>query len=311
MIIIKGNSSRVCHKPRKFLHFIHFFFLFPSMDPIIFLLLILTSFCSYPLVLIAQSPTISKISVVGVVYCDTCSNNIFSKQSYFLPGVEVHIECKFRATTPKTSEQISFSVNRTTDQYGVYKLEIPSVDGINCVDGSAIVSLCQASLIGSSSSTSCNVPFLKSTTSEISVKSKQDNQCIYTLSALSYKPPQRNTTLCGTSTSSLDSSKFYFPYLPPYVFPWPPFPSIPFPPITPIPSSIPSLPFPFPPTPPYVFSPPPFNLGDPTTWVPYIPSISHPPPPPPPPAFNLGDPRSWIPHASSSPPNIPQNHNNP
>ncbi|XP_019455014.1 PREDICTED: uncharacterized protein LOC109356132 [Lupinus angustifolius] len=187
------------------------------MAPIIFITL-LTSFFSYPFVLIAQSSTISKINVVGTVYCDTCSTTIFSKESYFLPGAEVHIQCKFRATTPKSSEQIMLSVNRTTDQYGVYKLDVPSVDGINCLDGSAIVSLCQASLIGTSYS-SCNVPFLKSTTSEISVKSKQDNQCIYTLSALSYKPPQKNTTLCATSTTTLDSSKFYFP--------WPPFPSTP------------------------------------------------------------------------------------
>lgn len=244
-------------------------------------------------------------------------NKHYISNSFFQSGVEVHIQCRFRATSPKTSEQISFSVNRTTDQYGMYRLDIPSVDGVNCVEGSAIVSLCQASLIGSSSS-SCNVPFIKSTASEISVKSKQDHLCIYTLSGLSYKPPQKNTTLCGTtSTSTLESSKFYFPYLPPYGFP--PFPSIPLPPITPFPSSIPfpSLPFPFPslpplpPTPPSHFFPPlspPFNLGDPTTWVPHIPSLSHPPPPPPP-AFNLGDPRTWIPHVSPSPPQIPQNQN--
>lgn len=211
-------------------------------------------------------------------------------------GVEVHIQCRFRATSPKTSEQISFSVNRTTDQYGVYKLDIPSVDGVNCMDGSTIVSLCQATLISSSTST-CNVPFLKSTTRQISVKSKQDNLCVYTLSGLSYKPPQKNTTLCGHDQqlqlpNSLNSSKCYFPW-----------PQLPFPPLQSMPP-IPSLPFPFPQFPPTTsttFPPPPFNLQDPTTWVPRIPSLSHPPP-----AFNLGDPSTWIPHIPPSPPNIPQ-----
>ncbi|QCE12992.1 sulfated surface glycoprotein 185 [Vigna unguiculata] len=248
------------------------------MDQFLIFLLFVTSLFTSPFVLIAQTPTpiISHISVVGAVYCDTCSTSTFSKHSYFLQGVEVHIQCRFRATSPKTSEQISFSVNRTTDQNGVYKLEIPSVDGVNCMDGSAIVSLCQASLISSSTPT-CNVPFLKSTTREISVKSKQDNMCVYTLSGLSFKPPQKNTTLCGHhQNEQLSSAKFFFPWppqLPPFP-PLPPFPSFPFPPL-PFPTSppIPSLPFPFPqyrPTP-SAFSPPAFNLGDPSTWIPHIP----------------------------------------
>lgn len=33
-----------------------------------------------------QPRTYSQITVMGLVYCDTCSNNSFSKHSYFLPG---------------------------------------------------------------------------------------------------------------------------------------------------------------------------------------------------------------------------------
>ncbi|WJX80516.1 hypothetical protein P8452_63504 [Trifolium repens] len=175
------------------------------MDPIGFFLLLTSLLFSYPFVLIAQSPTTTTtISVVGFVYCDTCSTGTFSKHSYFLPGVEVHIDCRFRATSPKTNEQISFSVNRTTDREGAYKLDVPSVDGINCESGmdgdnSQIVSLCEASLIGTSSSSSysCNVPFLKSTRSS-EVTKEENNLCIYSLGSLSYKPPEDmiNTTLC-------------------------------------------------------------------------------------------------------------------
>ncbi|OAY34257.1 leucine-rich repeat extensin-like protein 3 [Manihot esculenta] len=302
------------------------------MTPII--LLLLATFVAHPFSLLAQPANpISRISVVGVVYCDSCSTNSFSRHSYFLPGVDVHIQCTFKANAPKTAEQINFSVNRTTDRYGIYNLEIPKIEGVDCVDGSAIQSLCQASLIKSSSS-ACNVPGLKTTTNEISVKSKQDTHCIYSLNALSYKPAKRNDTLCGNRKqgtelpSSLNSSKFFLPYFPPYGFPWPtlpplpfpplpPYPTLPFPPLPPYPTlpfpplpPLPSLPFPFPPLPPIpptppLFQPPPppaFNLGDPRTWIPHIPSFS----PPPPPAFNLGDPRTWIPHIPSfSPPPPP------
>lgn len=304
------------------------------------ILLALALLFVHPLSLIAK-PTnpVSHITVVGVVYCDMCSSNTFSRHSYFLPGADVQIQCKFKANSPKTREQIAFSVNRTTDHHGVYKLEIPTVDGVNCVEGLAVTSMCQASLIGSSSS-ACNVPALKVTSNVVSVKSKQDNLCIYNLNALSYKPSKKNTSLCGNQQellSSLNSSKCFFPLFPPSGFSWPPFPNLPFPPLPnlpplpplptlpplpelpPFPSfpfpplpfqNPPPLPFPFPRLPPFpptpsLFSPPPppaSNLRDPRTWTPNIPSAS-----PPPPAFNLGDPKTWIPYTPPSPPNSPQN----
>ncbi|GMN57464.1 hypothetical protein TIFTF001_026576 [Ficus carica] len=139
----------------------------------------------------------SQIIVMGFVYCDICSNNTFSKHSYFLPGAEVRIECMFKAMSPRTAEQISFSVNRTTNRYGVYKLEIPAIDGIKCAeDSSKISSSCQASLIWSSCS-SCNVPGFKDTSDQIVVKSKGANLCIYSLHALSFRPSKKEISLCG------------------------------------------------------------------------------------------------------------------
>lgn len=121
---------------------------------------------------------------------------------WYTSGVEVHIECRFRASSPRSNEQISFSGNRTTDRNGAYKLDIPSVDGDNCkssMDGgnSEIVTLCEASLIGTSSSSySCNVPFIKSTRSSEILK-RDNNLCVYSLGSLSYKPPIINTPLCS------------------------------------------------------------------------------------------------------------------
>lgn len=310
------------------------------MDPTISLLLLLflTSFFTNLFGLTAEALTsVTRITVVGAVYCDTCLSNSVSKHSYFLPGVDVHLQCKFRAVAPKMAEQMAFSVNRTTDKYGVYRLEIPSVDGINCVDGMTMQSFCQASLIGSSS-TVCNVPGLRTTSEEISVKSKQDNLCIFSLNALSYRPMKKNESLCGNKKEKipdpLTSSKFFLPFFPPYSLPFPfpplpPFPSFPLPPLPPLPPvpyfplptcpNPPSLPFPFPPLPPLLPSPPsppppstpppppPFSLNDPRTWIPYVSPFSPPPPPPlSPPPFSLSDPRTWIPHVPPfSPPPPP------
>ncbi|XP_028771405.1 major pollen allergen Ole e 1 [Neltuma alba] len=137
-----------------------------------------------------------EITVMGFVYCDICSNNSFSRHSYFLPGAEVRIDCVFKALSAKTEEQISVSVNRTTNKYGMYKLEIPSVDGVRCAEDSELVSSCQANLIGSSTS-ACNVPGHRTTSDEIAIKVRRANLCIYSLNALNFRPTKRDITLCG------------------------------------------------------------------------------------------------------------------
>ncbi|PIA50981.1 hypothetical protein AQUCO_01100062v1 [Aquilegia coerulea] len=278
------------------------------------IVLILLCLCTHSLCkeVVHPSRSTSNITVMGFVYCDICSNNTFTRHSYFLPGVKVHINCKFNAISATTTEQISFSVNRTTDKYGIYKMEIPSVEGIECAEGVSVQSSCEARLITSSSS-SCNVPGLTTTSDQSAFKLKQDNVCFYSLNALNYRPPGRDVSLCGKYkegiSDSINSAKFFLPYYPPYGFPWPPFPqfppfpnfpfppfqSFPFPPLPPFPSfpfppisfpqpPPPSLPFPFPPLPhlpplpPLTQSPPSFSL------------------PPPPPSFNLGDPRTWTPY---------------
>ncbi|CAA7039893.1 unnamed protein product [Microthlaspi erraticum] len=222
----------------------------------------------------------SRITVVGVVYCDTCSINTFSRQSYFLQGVEVHVSCRFKASSPKTAEEVNISVNRTTNRNGVYKLEIPHVDGIDCVDGIAIASQCSAKLLKTSDdNVGCNIPVFQTATNEVSVKSKQDRVCIYSLSALSYKPSHRNTTLCGggkrhrrrekeeeEKEKKFRESKFFWPYMPPYWFPWPsnlpPLPTLP---------TLPSFPFPSLPFGNPNPALPAFDWRDPMTWIPYLP----------------------------------------
>ncbi|MFS8029091.1 hypothetical protein Hanom_Chr16g01518261 [Helianthus anomalus] len=88
-----------------------------AMNPTFLLLLLLLFLLVSPL----HAQSASHITVTGSVFCDVCYDNSFTKHSYFLPGVDVHLQCKFQANAPKTktSEQITFSVNTTTNRYGV------------------------------------------------------------------------------------------------------------------------------------------------------------------------------------------------
>ena len=107
---------------------------------------------------------------------------------------------------------------------------VPEVDGVDCVKGT-IELVCLASLIRSSYP-ACNVPGLKMSTDVISLKSKQNNLCIYSMNALSYRPSKKNATFCGKQKEELqisfNSSKFFLPHFgPPNGFPWPTLPNMP------------------------------------------------------------------------------------
>lgn len=58
-----------------------------SMASIIAILVIIGLFLAKPLTARSSRHSHSRITVVGAVYCDTCSRNAFSKHSYFLPGI--------------------------------------------------------------------------------------------------------------------------------------------------------------------------------------------------------------------------------
>ncbi|KAG2391584.1 uncharacterized protein HKW66_Vig0126550 [Vigna angularis] len=79
---------------------------------------------------------------------------------------------------------------------GMYKLEIPLVDGVKCAEDYVVVSSCQASLIGSSSA-ACNVPGYRTTSNVIAIKARKANLCIYSFNALTFRPSKRDITLCG------------------------------------------------------------------------------------------------------------------
>ncbi|KAL1210104.1 hypothetical protein V5N11_010678 [Cardamine amara subsp. amara] len=138
----------------------------------------------------------AEVTVMGFVYCDVCSNNSFSRHSYFMPGVEVRIVCRFKAASSTTQETITFSANRTTNEFGLYKVAITSLD---CADVDSLASSCQASLIGrrSFSDSSCNVAGYRSTADQVVFKSQRSNSCVYGFNALNFRPFKKDLALCG------------------------------------------------------------------------------------------------------------------
>ncbi|TVU08796.1 hypothetical protein EJB05_42211 [Eragrostis curvula] len=168
----------------------------------------------------------NNITVVGSVYCDACSNNTFSKHSFFLKGARVLIQCNFKVNST-TSEQLSLEAERTTDQNGVYKLDVPPVDGFACREGHELRSACRATLVRSSSA-ACNVPGMGgSSTQHIALRSRATNACFLNLNALNFRPAKRDGALChgGNGGDAFGSSLFFWPFLPLF---WPPF-RLPFP----------------------------------------------------------------------------------
>ncbi|XP_020592162.1 uncharacterized protein LOC110032756 [Phalaenopsis equestris] len=164
----------------------------------------------------------TNITIIGSVFCDACSENTFSNHSYFMPGVEVLIQCKF-AVNSKSVDEISVTAERTTDNFGVYKLDIPPVEGFQCRQGLEIKSFCRASLIQSSSS-SCSIPGTQSSTAHVAIKYKARDICILNLNTLNFHPVKRDNTLCGADEgkrpANLGISYCFWPFFPTFGFPW-------------------------------------------------------------------------------------------
>ncbi|URE36531.1 Pollen proteins Ole e I like [Musa troglodytarum] len=197
----------------------------PAIFVAVFALLHTTSLC-----LEADPKPVSNVTVMGTVFCDACANNNFSRHGYFLEGVKVRVQCALRVNATAAGE-MRVAVDRTTDRFGVYELDIPPVDGFECREGRGVDSFCRASLVESPSSL-CDVPGLSSSTEHVAVRGGEGRLCLYNLNALNYRPSKKDADLCGddgeSSPSSANSLLFFWP---PFGFPWPfaPPPSFPWP----------------------------------------------------------------------------------
>ncbi|XP_068669163.1 pistil-specific extensin-like protein [Aristolochia californica] len=261
----------------------------------------------------------SSAIVIGTVYCDTCFHQQVSKNSHFISGALVAVECG-----PESKPIFRNEVK--TNEHGQFKVPLPFSVGKHIKQ----IKRCSVKLI-SSSEPYCSVAS-RATSTSLNLKSRKQGVHILTAGFFSFKP-LKQPDLCYQKPSpatspTVKSSKAFLPYpdptfppvnqnplipnLPPLQIP--PLPQLPnLPNLPPLPNlgsltkppggpavsekitssnENPDQPTFFIPTPPIPFvpSPPPFGLPPNPFQPPTPPLINLPPPPlltqsPPPPSL--------------------------
>ncbi|KAK7381206.1 hypothetical protein VNO78_33737 [Psophocarpus tetragonolobus] len=195
--------------------------------------------------------------VVGTVFCDTCFHQEFSTKSHFISGALVEVECKVGNSAPTFKKEVK------TNEHGEFKVKLP----FKVWKHAKIIKGCTFKLI-SSSEPHCAVASF-STSSSVSLKTRNQGENIFSAGSFSFKPiekPQfcnhnslalgKTRVLKSIPTESSDKSQSDNSLTKDTFFPFPPlpFPPFPFPPIP----MLPPLPFlpPFPFLPPNPFQPP-------------------------------------------------------
>ncbi|OAY56964.1 formin-2 [Manihot esculenta] len=199
--------------------------------------------------------------VVGTVYCDTCFQEDFSKNSHFISGASVSVECKDENSKPSFRREVK------TDEHGEFKVHLP----FSVSKHVRKIKRCSVKLL-SSSEPYCAVAST-ATSSSLRLKSRKEGIHIFSAGFFSFKP-QKQPNLCNqkpsiqtsrefnaqkTSTSSIPSfgdPAFPPPLQDPAVPDLPPLPLLPklpplpeLPPLPPLPG-LPNIPFPPVPSPP-------------------------------------------------------------
>ncbi|XP_048327217.2 proline-rich protein 4 [Ziziphus jujuba] len=132
--------------------------------------------------------------VVGTVYCDTCFQQDFSKDSHFISGASVAVECK-----DGTSNETSFRKEVKTDNHGEFKVQLPFSIGkhVKKIEG------CSVKLI-SSSEPYCAVAST-ATKSSLHLKSRKQGIHIFSAGFFTFKP-LKQPNLCNQKPS-IENSK--------------------------------------------------------------------------------------------------------
>ncbi|WCJ25525.1 Pollen Ole e 1 allergen and extensin family protein [Euphorbia peplus] len=249
--------------------------------------------------------------VVGTVYCDTCFHQEFSKNSHFIPGASVEVECKDETSKPSFRQRVK------TNEKGEFRVHLPFSVGKHVKR----IKKCSVKLLNSSEPY-CAVAST-ATSSLLRLKSRKEGIHIFSAGFFTFKP-EKQPILCNekpripqnpsqTPSKISDNltpfppplqdpveNNFFLPPLPtlpplPQLPPLPPLPGIPFlPPATglpplPLPPPVQDLP-PIPPFPgknqelakkvvrPETFPFPPFFPPNPLQPPPLFPPILQPPP---------------------------------
>ncbi|KAL1291660.1 hypothetical protein HN51_060198 [Arachis hypogaea] len=138
------------------------------------------------------------VVVVGTVFCDKCLQHSFSFGSHFISGASVGVECKDGSKSKKPR----FKKEVKTNKDGEFKVELPFKVSkyVKRIKG------CTFELI-SSNNPNCAMASI-STTSSITLKSRNQKEHIFSAGFLSFKPTKK-PKLCNQSptTATVQESK--------------------------------------------------------------------------------------------------------
>ncbi|XP_014522857.1 vegetative cell wall protein gp1-like [Vigna radiata var. radiata] len=132
-------------------------------------------------------------SVVGTVYCDTCFQLDFSRGSHFISGASVGIECKDGNSVPRFKKEVK------TDENGEFKVQLPFKvrKHVRRIKG------CTFKLINSSE-LQCAVASV-STSSSMSLKTRNQREHIFSAGLFSFKPVEK-PNFCNKKQSVQNSN---------------------------------------------------------------------------------------------------------
>ncbi|MED6125441.1 hypothetical protein PIB30_068622 [Stylosanthes scabra] len=161
---------------------------------ILFLTLTLSSDCSHEKKLLPPPTAV----VVGTVFCDNCLQHSFSFGSHFISGASVAVECK----DGRKSKKPRFKKEVKTNKHGEFKVELP----FRVSKHAKRINGCTLELI-SSNNPNCSMASF-STTSSLTLKSRNQKQHIFSAGLLSFKPTKK-PKLCNQSptTKTIQESK--------------------------------------------------------------------------------------------------------
>ncbi|XP_061979256.1 vegetative cell wall protein gp1-like [Populus nigra] len=133
--------------------------------------------------------------VVGTVYCDTCFQEDFSRNSHFISGAHVAVECKDEKSRP------SFREEAKTDEHGEFKVHLP----FSVSKHVKKIKRCSVELL-SSSEPYCAVAST-ATSSSLRLKSRKEGTHIFSAGFFTFKP-EKEPFLCNQKPSIENRREF-------------------------------------------------------------------------------------------------------
>ncbi|KAJ6416999.1 hypothetical protein OIU84_002815 [Salix udensis] len=133
--------------------------------------------------------------VVGTVFCDTCFQEDFSRNSHFIPGASVAVECRDEKSRPSFREEVK------TDEHGEFEVHLP----FSVTKHVKKIKRCSVKLL-KSSEPNCAVAS-SATSSALHLKSRKQGTHIFSAGFFTFKP-EKQPILCNQKPSIENSREF-------------------------------------------------------------------------------------------------------